>query len=88
MVPSVGEDDALWSLEDDGAAGSGPPRIPVGLPRTPEGPLHEKVEREFGVNADPPPRVYWHCCETTAANGGPRGPVSNTGSGFCCQVGR
>jgi len=34
-----------------------PPRISVGLPRTPQGRLHKNFEREFSVNADPPPRV-------------------------------
>jgi len=49
VVLSAGEDEALWSLEGEGAAGSGPPRISVGLPRTPQGRLHEKLEREFGM---------------------------------------
>jgi len=31
VVPSAWENEALWFLEDDGAAGSGPPRISVGL---------------------------------------------------------
>jgi len=52
VVPLAGEDKALWSLEDEGAAG-----ISVGLPRTPQGRLHEKLEREFGLNADRLPRV-------------------------------
>jgi len=29
----------------------------VGLPRTPQGRLHEKLEREFGLNADRLPHV-------------------------------
>jgi len=54
---SAGEDKALWSLENEGAAGSGPSRISVGLHRTPQGRLHEKLEREFGLNSTRLPRV-------------------------------
>jgi len=33
------------------------PRISVDLPKTPQGRLRENLERELGLNTDPPPRV-------------------------------